>query len=316
MFVKKVWVMSALLLALGSGFASAETAADEAAVLVRLGDITVTADDVERYVALNMPGEDIAKALGQPGNIEQYLRNLLMVRSLSARAQQEQKGPDAAQLAWQLKYQTDRMYTEALQKAVIAEAIEGGDWEALARETYIAESERFVSPDRIDAAHILIATNTRSEEEALAQVKLIQQRLAAGDDFNTLAQEYSDDTGSAQSAGELGIFNASKMVPEFAAVAFELAEPGDISEPVKTQFGYHIIKLNKKFAGKKQPFERVSEELIQEMQNKVAKQTIATMLGLLRHETLKAERDVTELNKFYQKYGLSPANPPVQEPAK
>lgn len=87
-----------------------------------------------------------------------------------------------------------------------------------------------------DASHILV------EDEKTA--KEIKEKLDNGEDFAKLAKEYSKDTANAENGGNLGTFSKGQMVKEFEDAAFKLKE-GEISEPVKTQFGYHIIKLNK-----------------------------------------------------------------------
>ncbi|RME73865.1 MAG: parvulin peptidyl-prolyl isomerase, partial [Planctomycetota bacterium] len=80
----------------------------------------------------------------------------------------------------------------------------------------------------------------RSEQQALARAREVLEKLRAGGDFAALAREYSDDPSAAQNGGDLGAFSRSQMVPEFAEAAFRL-KVGEISEPVKSPFGYHII---------------------------------------------------------------------------
>jgi parvulin-like peptidyl-prolyl isomerase len=109
--------------------------------------------------------------------------------------------------------------------------------------------------EEVHARHILIRFHGSSvpvkpgekdltEEEALAKAQDLEKRLKAGEDFGKLAGTESDD-GSAIGGGDLGTFGHGKMVPSFDEAAFKLA-PGQISEPVKSQFGYHIIKLESK----------------------------------------------------------------------
>ena len=86
----------------------------------------------------------------------------------------------------------------------------------------------------------------RDDAQALASIVEIQQRLGAGEDFATLAAQYSDDPGSKASGGELGWFaRDSGLVKEFEDAAFAL-QPGQVSDPVKTQFGYHLIKVEER----------------------------------------------------------------------
>src|SRR5690348_4531531 len=82
--------------------------------------------------------------------------------------------------------------------------------------------------------------STPQQQAALERADAILQRIRAGEDFATLARQYSEDLGSRNSGGEY-IFGRGKMVPEFEAVAFSL-EPGEVSDVIQTQFGYHIIK--------------------------------------------------------------------------
>ncbi len=112
---------------------------------------------------------------------------------------------------------------------------------------YRRNSDQFVVDEAVTASHILIKfAPTDSDEKKAEKRKLAEKVLAkanAGDDFASLAREYSDDTGSAAKGGDLGSFNRGTMVPEFEQAAFSL-KPGDVSDLVETQFGLHIIKVN------------------------------------------------------------------------
>jgi parvulin-like peptidyl-prolyl isomerase len=85
----------------------------------------------------------------------------------------------------------------------------------------------------------------RSADQALALINEIKQQLDAGGDFAALAAQYSEDTGSKAQGGELGWFGKGRMVAEFEDAAFKL-QPGQVSDPVQTQFGYHLIKLEER----------------------------------------------------------------------
>lgn len=107
-------------------------------------------------------------------------------------------------------------------------------------------SEMPTSGEQVHARHILIsvaADATEADQQlALAKAISITQRLKEGEDFATLAETYSDDTGSAAQGGDLGFFPRGQMVSEFEEAAFSLPV-GEISDPVKSQFGYHIIEV-------------------------------------------------------------------------
>lgn len=101
---------------------------------------------------------------------------------------------------------------------------------------------------QVDASHILV------EDEKTAQE--VKQKLDDGEDFAKLAKEYSKDSANAENGGQLGFFTKSSMVKEFSDAAFKL-KVGDISEPVKTTYGYHIIKVN----DKKDTAEKLKDEI-------------------------------------------------------
>ncbi|HIC45483.1 MAG TPA: parvulin peptidyl-prolyl isomerase [Methylophaga aminisulfidivorans] len=105
---------------------------------------------------------------------------------------------------------------------------------------YADNQNQFVGPEQRRASHILIEGD---DDAALEKIKAIQTRLENGEDFALLAKETSDDTGSAEKGGDLGFFGKDVMDPAFEEAAFALTNVGDVSEPVKTEFGYHLIKL-------------------------------------------------------------------------
>ncbi|MFW5451438.1 MAG: SurA N-terminal domain-containing protein [Methylophagaceae bacterium] len=124
-----------------------------------------------------------------------------------------------------------------LSVAELAKAVEID--EQLLQQFYADNQDQFVGPEQRRASHILIEGD---DANALAMAMTIKQRLDNGEDFATLAAELSDDTGSANEGGDLGLFQRGVMETAFEDAAFSLSE-GDISEPVKTEFGYHLIKL-------------------------------------------------------------------------
>lgn len=138
------------------------------------------------------------------------------------------------------------------------------DDEAIARRYEERESE-FTSPESRQMSHILLAVGEGEDEDAVRQeAKALRERAVAGEDFADLARQYSDDPGSGQRGGDLGAVSRGMMVEPFEKAAFALNE-GDISEPVKTRFGWHIIKVTSIDGGETKPLEEVRAEIRQDL---------------------------------------------------
>jgi len=120
------------------------------------------------------------------------------------------------------------------------------------KEYFEENKETFAVEEQVKASHILTET-----EEAAAEVK---EKLDAGEDFAELAKEYSIDEANKNYGGDLGIVKRGEMVPEFEEAAFSM-EAGSISQPVKTQFGYHIIKVDDKKEAREADFEQSKEQI-------------------------------------------------------
>jgi len=126
---------------------------------------------------------------------------------------------------------------------------------------YDQNKNQWVTPERRDASHILLAVDGDSEKQGkLEEANAILDRINSGESFAELAKEFSDDTGSAENGGSLGEFGEGVMVPAFEESAFSLAE-GELSEPVLSDFGYHIILLNKIIAERGQSYDEAKEEV-------------------------------------------------------
>ena len=119
------------------------------------------------------------------------------------------------------------------------------------RQTYDEAVKSMSGQEEVRARHILV----ESEDEA----KAILEQLKGGADFATVAKEKSKDPGAAE-GGDLGYFTKDQMVPEFADVAFKMY-PGQLSNPVKTQFGWHVIKVEDKRTRQPPEFEKVKDQI-------------------------------------------------------
>lgn len=117
---------------------------------------------------------------------------------------------------------------------------------------YEENKESFSQKEQVDASHILV----ESEEKA----KEVRKKLVDGEDRVEIAKEYSTDPGSKDSGGDLGFFDRGKMVPEFEEAAFSM-KVGEISQPIKTEHGYHVIIVNDKKEAKTTSLEENKDEI-------------------------------------------------------
>ncbi len=136
------------------------------------------------------------------------------------------------------------------------------------RQSYDADQTRFSQPERRQVRHLLLTVPENADDAAasqvLADITAIRERLVAGESFEELAKTQSKDPGSAAKGGDLGIIDKGVMVPAFEQAAFALPV-GEISEPVRTRFGYHLIEVKEIIPAQIKPFEEVREQLRAEL---------------------------------------------------
>jgi peptidyl-prolyl cis-trans isomerase C len=129
---------------------------------------------------------------------------------------------------------------------------------------YSEHKAKFEEPEMVKARHILVRVSSEAEPDdwgaAETRIREIKKRLDGGEDFAAVAQTSSEDPGSKDKGGELGFFPRGQMVPEFEKAAFAL-RTGEVSGPIKTAFGYHIIKVEDRKEAKSKAFDEVKEEV-------------------------------------------------------
>lgn len=211
-------------------------------VVIAVGDAKITAAQFDQIVdSLNSQYRSVARGAGR----KQFADNVARILSL-AQEGRERKMDQAPAFKMQSQFAVDTVLASLLYDE-IAKNLKVD--EAELRKTYEAHKQEY---QQVRARHILIrfqgspaalkpGQKDRTDAEALAKAQDLRKRLVAGADFAALAAQESDDT-SAANGGDLGFFQHGQMVPSFEEVAFAL-KPGELSEPVKTQFGYHVIRV-------------------------------------------------------------------------
>jgi len=125
---------------------------------------------------------------------------------------------------------------------------------------YNSNIEQYSTPEQVRASHILLKTEGKDEAAVKATAEDVLKQAKSGADFAALAKKYSEDESNAKNGGDLDYFGRGKMVPEFDQAVFAM-EPGQISDLVKTQYGYHVIKLVDKKPGTTRPLAEVRQQI-------------------------------------------------------
>jgi parvulin-like peptidyl-prolyl isomerase len=225
--------------------APASPATDPNKVVLTIGTQKITAAEYDDFVnSLPQQYQAYARGAGKRAFGEQ----IVQLTVLAAQAEKQKLDQDP-KIQKELQFQRENF----LAGIMFADLQKNAKVDDAAMQKYFDEHK--VDFETVTARHILIRVKGApmqaptgkpelSDEEALAKAQEIRKRLVAGEDFATIAKAESYDTGSAAMGGSLGSFKKGMMVPPFEQAAFA-AKIGDISEPVKTAFGYHIIQVEK-----------------------------------------------------------------------
>jgi len=216
-----------------------------AKVLATVDGMEITDDDVQ--VALEDLGPTLPQQIEGPQREAYVLDYLIDLRLVARKAAAEKMGesPDAAR---RLAYYRDKVMMETL----LGKVAKDGATDAAMKQVYDDAAAKQTSEEEISARHILVPT----EDEAKAAFK----RVKGGENFAKVADEVSKDPGS--KGGDLGWFTKDRMVPEFGDAAYKLKK-GEISDPVKSQFGWHVIKLEDRRRKPFPSFEEVKTQVAQ-----------------------------------------------------
>jgi peptidyl-prolyl cis-trans isomerase C len=195
------------------------------------------------------------------------------------------------QMLVERKMTVEKMRDEARDDMVISKLIETEIAAKTAvkpeqvQEFYDKNPDQFKQQERVRASHILISVPQGADAAAKTQAKTkaeqVLKDVKAGKDFAALAKEHSQDPGSAVQGGDLGFFQQGQMVGPFNDVAFALA-PGAVSDLVETQFGFHIIKVAEKQAGRTIPLAEVRPQVEQFLENRNREEQTEAFVTSLR----------------------------------
>ena len=191
--------------------------------------------------------------------IEYLIENHLFAEAAEAAKLGSGQAFDERMKYWQRRALRDAFFERTVKEAVT---------EADARKLYDAQIAAAKPQEEVRARHILVETEAKAKE--------IFEKIVHGEDFVRMAKEHSKDPGSKEDGGDLGYFARGQMVPVFEDTAFKLKK-GDLSQPVQSQFGWHIIKLEDRRQRGAPPFETIKERIIASLIHRRAQEVGATL---------------------------------------
>lgn len=226
--------------------------------LVVDGKIVVDAADFEGNI-LRIPEDRRAGFRMSYERVAAVVDNVFVTRSVAQKARDAGLDKDPAVQA-RLKQLQDAFLADEYMKMVEKDS-KVADVDARAKEMYIADREKFMTDEEVQLQQVLIGVKCRTKEAALELAKKAHDEAVGGADFLAVATKYSDVGERAEKGGDLGWGPVKAFVPSVREAVAKMKK-GEISEPVESAFGYHVIKLVDRKAPTQKPFEAVRKQII------------------------------------------------------
>ena len=257
-------------------------------VLAENSYVKLTRSDYETDL-LRVPPEMRPEFAASPRRLTTMLNNLLLDKTLAKEARDS--GLDREdEIARRLALETDRFLAAAMvgrieQQAAAEFDAKQAEFLPAARETYMLNKQKYQKPEQVSAAHILFdPAKHGGNEGAFELAKETRAKLLAGANFAKLAAEVSDDPTAKTNGGELGWFPANKMDPAFSRAAFALKNPGDLSEPVQSTFGWHIIRFEGRRPPEDLPWEQARKQILAELKQRYVNDARERKVAAIRND--------------------------------
>ncbi|HEY5278356.1 MAG TPA: peptidylprolyl isomerase [Pseudolabrys sp.] len=283
-----------------------------ATVLVLAGAAPALADDpvVAKVNGTEIHQSDLAVAEEEAGQLppmsadakKDYLVQFMADMILVSKAAEDKKIGDTPEFKAKLTFARKKL----LMESVLQQTAKTAMTDAAMHKVYDDAVKTMAGEEEVHARHILIraaAGDDKASKEAEDKIKAIIARLKKGEDFAKVASETTEDPSGKATGGDLGYFTKEQMVPEFADVAFKL-DKGQISEPVHTQFGWHVIKVEDKRKKPAPSFDEVKPQIEQYVTRKAQ----ADLVTKLRAEA-KIEKMYTVATPAAPAAPAAPAEP-------
>ena len=261
------WTMGAgIACLLMSGVSVAQVALDSEILAERSGT-KVTVGDMRAKVRVAVAAEQRANYFADGERTALLVDGMLLNNQLVAMAKAAGMDQEPA-----IKEEIQVFIEDLLARKYMSrhlDSVADPDFEALTRERYKISKADYVLPPKRDVRHILIMTARRSPEDAKKKANEVYALLKQGKDFDEVLKEHSEDPAKSLNGWVRDVV-PSKFDPAFVKATWGLKKEGDISEPVESQFGYHIIRLEKETPKHQRSYEEVHDELLSSLKTEYA----------------------------------------------
>lgn len=301
------WLLVAGLACASPGAFASGIAPDSDTVIASRGNAGITLGELDARME-EVPPDRRAGLMDSPERIDTMLQQMLLVEQLAAEALAEGLDKDP-RIERQLDLARKRLLTQLRIEQLRNIAKGKVDEDSLARERYAANRASYVVPESRTARHVLVSTKERSEQEARARIDALAKRLAEGESLDALALEASDDAGTRADGGLIPDILAGTTDPAFDAALQNLEQPGSITpEPVRSQFGWHLIELVSINAGRQKSYDEVRDLLLAEVQVTNVERQVKSHTDALNSLPIEADPDVVA--SLRTRYQPAVATPP------
>lgn len=293
------------------GIGLGNAAESPSTVVAKQGGAIVTLTDIDAF-AEGIPKEQRPGFFDDPNRLENLIATLLMKKQLVAEARAQGLDRDPA-----VQMQIAAAEEDALSKARMTRFkadIQVPDLNQLAKETYLGNKTKYVTPGKLVVKHILISTKEHTGAEAKALAEKVEKEVKAQpDQFDALIEKYSEDPSKGANHGVMENAGGEQYHPAFAAASRALKKPGELSPLVETSFGFHIIKLVERTPDKQQTFDEVREQIVKKLRAEYIDKTVRGHTDGLRNQPIDANPELVA--SLRARYGNTPRPPVSPTPA-
>lgn len=275
-------------------------------VVAKQGTAIVTLTDIDAF-AQRIPEKERPGFFDNPTRLQNLILQLLSQKQLAEEARKANldKKPE---VRGQIDIATDEVLSRVRMENLKSE-IKLPDFEARAKEEYIGHKDVYVVPGDLTVQHVLISMKSRDDKDAKALADtVVKEAKAHPDQFDALVEKYSEDESKANNKGVMKGVTKATYVAAFVDASKALKNPGDISQPVKTKFGYHIIKLVSRSPDQQLTYAQVHDRIVERLKSDYVSKIVQRHVDEIHNGHIDANEALVA--SLRTRYGTpSPADP-------